>query len=306
VGKKLPNKNVLQILERKWGQVGRFSIHVAGNGVFLVKFENRQARDWVLENGPWDVWGYHLAVRPWSQGMSLSLGECKSMPVWVKLKGVPIQFWNKVGLSYIASVLGKPIQMDAITMNRYALLYARVCVDMKATSDFPESITLELEDGCITTIEVEYPWRPAACTLCKVFDHSNRSCPRVTRREWMPRLVLMAQRKPEDAEGCITVRRKDNSVVEDKPTPSVVEAATGSVKVGAMHECIKPPKMPLKAVSDNPHSHQSSRANGKAIEEVEGCNLLNSPRKLLPGSSSGSKKRKKKGHSGQGGWVSKV
>ncbi|GAV92087.1 DUF4283 domain-containing protein, partial [Cephalotus follicularis] len=132
---------------RKWGQIGRFSIHVAGNGVFLVKCENRQSRDWVLENGPWDVWGYHLAVRPWSQGMSLALGECKSMPVWVKLKGVPIQFWNKVGLSYIASVLGKPIQMDATTMSRYALLYARVCVDMKATSDFPESITLELEDG---------------------------------------------------------------------------------------------------------------------------------------------------------------
>ncbi|GAV88012.1 DUF4283 domain-containing protein [Cephalotus follicularis] len=92
VGKKLPNKDVLQILQRKWGQVGRFSIHVAGNGVFLARFENRQARDWVLENGPWDVWGYHLVVWPWSLDMSLSLGECKSMPLWVKLKGVPIQF----------------------------------------------------------------------------------------------------------------------------------------------------------------------------------------------------------------------
>ncbi|GAV80152.1 DUF4283 domain-containing protein, partial [Cephalotus follicularis] len=129
---------------RKWGQVGRFSIHVAGNGVFLARFENRQARDWVLDNGPWDVWGYHLAVRPWSRDMSLSLGECKSMPLWVKLKGVPIQFWNKVGLSYIASVLGKPLHMDVTTMNRHALMFARVCIDMSATSSFPESVTLEL------------------------------------------------------------------------------------------------------------------------------------------------------------------
>ncbi|GAV91992.1 DUF4283 domain-containing protein/zf-CCHC_4 domain-containing protein, partial [Cephalotus follicularis] len=291
VGKKLPNKNVIQILERKWGQVGRFSIHVVGNGVFLVRFENRQARDWVLENGPWDVWGYHLANRPWSQGMSLSLGECKSMPVWVKLKGVPIQFWNKVGLSYIASVLGKPIQMDATPMNRYALLFARVCVDMNATSSFPESITLELEDGSTTSIEVEYPWRPAACTLCKVFDHSNRSCPRVTRREWMPRPVLMAERKPEDAEGWMTVKRNDNSAVEDKPTPTVVEVTTGSVTVGVVLDVTKPPKTPVKAILDNPHNHQTSKEGGKAIEEVEGCNLeeriLSSPRKLLPGSSSG-------------------
>ncbi|GAV92806.1 DUF4283 domain-containing protein/zf-CCHC_4 domain-containing protein [Cephalotus follicularis] len=228
VGKKLPGKNVKEILGRKWGQVGSFSIHVVGNGVFLVKFENGQARDWVLDNGPWDVWGYHLAIRPWSQGISLSLGECKSMPVWVILKGVPVQYWNKMGLSYIASVLGKPLHMDASTTNRYALIYARVCVDMDATSTFPESITLEMEDGRTTIIGVEYPWQPATCTLCKVFDHSNRSCPRATRREWMPRPVLLAQKKPEDVEGWITVSRKGNNELVENPAPAVVEVGAGS------------------------------------------------------------------------------
>ncbi|GAV86637.1 DUF4283 domain-containing protein/zf-CCHC_4 domain-containing protein, partial [Cephalotus follicularis] len=130
----------------------------------------------VLNNGPWDVWGYHLAIRPWIKGMSLALSDCRSMPVWVKLTGVPVQFWNKAGLSYIASVLGKPLHMDSSTTNRYALMFARVCIEMNATSPFPESVTLELEDGSTTSIGVEYPLRPAACTLCKVFDHSNRNC----------------------------------------------------------------------------------------------------------------------------------
>ncbi|GAV92471.1 DUF4283 domain-containing protein/zf-CCHC_4 domain-containing protein, partial [Cephalotus follicularis] len=178
VGKKLPGKSVKEILSRKWGQVGRFTIHMVDAGVFMVKFENVQARDWVLNNGPWDVWGYHLAIRPWSKGMSLALSECRSMPVWVKLTGVPVHFWNKLGLSYIASVLGKPLHMDPNTTNRHALMFARVCIEMNATSPFPESVTLELEDGSTTSIGVEYPWRPAACTLCKVFDHSNRNCPR--------------------------------------------------------------------------------------------------------------------------------
>ncbi|GAV91857.1 DUF4283 domain-containing protein [Cephalotus follicularis] len=57
VGKKLPGKNVKQLLERKWGRVGSLTIHLAGNGVFMIRFENLQARDWVLDNGPWDVWG---------------------------------------------------------------------------------------------------------------------------------------------------------------------------------------------------------------------------------------------------------
>ncbi|GAV81917.1 DUF4283 domain-containing protein [Cephalotus follicularis] len=92
VGKKLPGNNVKGVLERKWSQVGHFSFHVVGNGVFLVKFANGQARDWVLENGPWDIWGYHLAVRKWSKDMVLALEDCKLIPIWVKLTRVPVQY----------------------------------------------------------------------------------------------------------------------------------------------------------------------------------------------------------------------
>ncbi|GAV93098.1 DUF4283 domain-containing protein/zf-CCHC_4 domain-containing protein, partial [Cephalotus follicularis] len=193
VGKKLPGKRVKETLEKKWGSVGQFSVHMAGNGIFMIKFENAQARDWVLDNGPWDVWGYHLALRQWKKDMSLELGVCKSMPIWVRLRNVPVPYWNKMGLSYIASVLGKPLHMDANTTHRHALMFARVCVEMPASSSFPDSITLELEDGSTIQVGVEYPWKPPACTLCKVFDHSNRTCPKATRREWLPRPVLLAQ-----------------------------------------------------------------------------------------------------------------
>ncbi|GAV79608.1 DUF4283 domain-containing protein/zf-CCHC_4 domain-containing protein, partial [Cephalotus follicularis] len=168
IGKRLPGKNVKEIMEKKWGQVGHFSFHVVGNGVFLVKFDNEHARDWIMDNGPWDIWGYHLSLRKWSKGMSLSSEDYKSVPVWVN------------------------------TTNRYALNFARVCIDMAASSSFPDSIILELEDGSTTTIGVEYPWRPASCTLCKVFDHSNKTCPRAVQREWMPKPEVTAQRKPDD------------------------------------------------------------------------------------------------------------
>ncbi|GAV92435.1 DUF4283 domain-containing protein/zf-CCHC_4 domain-containing protein [Cephalotus follicularis] len=233
------------------------------SGVFMVKFENAQVRDWILNNGPWDLWGYHLAIRPWSKGMSLALNECRSMPVWVKLTGVPVHYWNKLGLSYIASVLGKPLHMDPNTTNRHALMFARVCIDMSATSPFPESIILELEDGSTTSIGVEYSWRPAACTLCKVFDHSNRNCPRASRREWIPRSALLAQRKPEDAEGWIKVTKKNNSGTVGMKVPSeeadVEHNVTGSAPfvepvaehsgIGIVQDGSRPPKTPVKKAS---------------------------------------------------------
>ncbi|GAV92421.1 Exo_endo_phos domain-containing protein/DUF4283 domain-containing protein, partial [Cephalotus follicularis] len=201
VGKRLPGRSVKDILAKIWGKVGRFSIHIVENGVFIVKFEQGQARYWVLDNGPWDVWGYHLVLRKWSLGMPLNLGGCKTLPVWVKLMGVPLQYWTKIGLSYIASVLGRPLYMDTSTTNRYALSYARVCVEMDASISFPPYITLDLGDGNTMEIGVEYPWRPASCSLCQVFEHSNRNCPRATNRVWMPKLDVLALRKPEDAEG---------------------------------------------------------------------------------------------------------
>ncbi|GAV61178.1 DUF4283 domain-containing protein [Cephalotus follicularis] len=171
----------------------------------MMKFTNGQARDWVLDNGPWDIWGYHLAVRKWSKDMSLALED-------LKLTRFPVQYWTKLGLSYIASVLGKPLHMDANTTNRYALSFARVCIDMEASSSFPDNIVLELDDGSTTTIGVEDPWRSASCTLCKVFYHSNKTCPRAVMREWMPKPVVLAQRKPDDVEGWITVKRKGSNL----------------------------------------------------------------------------------------------
>ncbi|GAV91219.1 DUF4283 domain-containing protein/zf-CCHC_4 domain-containing protein, partial [Cephalotus follicularis] len=227
VGKKLPGKHVKENLEQKWGQAGRFSIHAVGNGIFIIKFDNGQVKDWVLDNGPWDVWCCHLALRPWRKDMSLELGDCKSMPVWVKLRDVLMQYWNKMGLRYISSVLGKPLHMDANTTHCHALVFACVCIDIPATSSFPESITLELDDGRTTSVGVEYPWRPSACTLCKVFDHSNRTCPRATRREWISRPLLMAQRKQEDAEGWITVKRKGNNMELETSIILKKEEATG-------------------------------------------------------------------------------
>ncbi|GAV85406.1 DUF4283 domain-containing protein, partial [Cephalotus follicularis] len=100
IGKKLPGKNVRDVLERNWNQVGHFSFHVVGNGVFMVK------------------------------DMSLTLEDCKSIPVWVKLSRVPVQYWTKLGFTYIANVLGKPLHMDANTTNRYALSFAHVCIDV--------------------------------------------------------------------------------------------------------------------------------------------------------------------------------
>ncbi|GAV76597.1 zf-CCHC_4 domain-containing protein [Cephalotus follicularis] len=111
--------------------------------------------------------------------------------------------------------------MDAPTINRQALAYVRICVDMFAASLFPSTILLDLDEGATTVVGVEYPRKPQACTLCKVFDHANKSCPKAVRREWLPKQVVEASRKLDDAEGWIRIKRKKPQVMTVPATPPV-------------------------------------------------------------------------------------
>ncbi|GAV93044.1 DUF4283 domain-containing protein/zf-CCHC_4 domain-containing protein, partial [Cephalotus follicularis] len=258
---------VKEVLHRKWGQVGAFSFHTVSTGVFLIKFDNGHARDWVMDNGPWDIWGYHIALRKWTKGMSLKLEECKSIPVWVKLSNVPVHLWTNVGLSYIASVLGRPLYMDASTTKRQNLTSARICVDMLATSAFPTNINLDLDDGTSTVVDVEYPWKPQACSLCKVFDHANKSCPKVARREWLPKPVVQACRTPGDAEGWITIKSKNSHTLNVTPAGENHREEENHSRMDEQSHPQQAPKTPSK-VGEIPISAEKMREPTSASPDV--------------------------------------
>ncbi|GAV91026.1 DUF4283 domain-containing protein, partial [Cephalotus follicularis] len=107
------------------------------NRTFLFKFDNSAARDLVLSNGPWEVWGAYLTLRRWEEGMSLSKDSFSSIPVWVKLSNVPSDLLTMSGLSYVASDLGVPLCMDVATTSGNRLSFARVCIEMKASCNVP-------------------------------------------------------------------------------------------------------------------------------------------------------------------------
>ncbi|GAV92559.1 DUF4283 domain-containing protein [Cephalotus follicularis] len=176
VGKRIPLKIVKENLEKKWRKWGSVQVIAGVDGYFLFRFSNSTSCDLVLSNGPWEVWGAYLALRRWEEGMSLCKESFSSIPVWVKLSNVPAKLWTRSGLSYIASALGVPLCMDAATAAGNRLSFARVCVEMKANSSFPHSFKVRRRSGIVADIQVQYVWKPSACSVCKVFDHSSEQC----------------------------------------------------------------------------------------------------------------------------------
>ncbi|XP_026458963.1 uncharacterized protein LOC113359566 [Papaver somniferum] len=87
--------------------------------------------------------------------------------------------WNSKGLSSIASCVGVPIMLDKQTLNRTRMSYARVCVEIDTSCEFPSSIPVYLDGMLAFEVDVEYPWKPPMYTHCKTFNHSSIACKKV-------------------------------------------------------------------------------------------------------------------------------
>ncbi|XVE89221.1 hypothetical protein DITRI_Ditri19aG0133100 [Diplodiscus trichospermus] len=57
------------MVKQLWGEFGDVDIRPAGENLFLIQFPNSEARDKVLESGPWHIQNKPLIVRKWEPGL---------------------------------------------------------------------------------------------------------------------------------------------------------------------------------------------------------------------------------------------
>ncbi|PWA82776.1 Ankyrin repeat-containing protein [Artemisia annua] len=162
------------------------SIQNIGNGTFVFKFKDEQGLQDVVENGVWIVNSKPMVVQKWDISVDVNKVEPSILPVWIKMLNIPLEAWSVKGLSALASSLGKPIIMDAMTTRMCTqgvgrLGYARVLVEVDAKKGLKDSIDIQYCDKsnktiATKTVKVEYDWKPPICSRCQVFGHSNDKC----------------------------------------------------------------------------------------------------------------------------------
>ncbi|GKB49256.1 zinc knuckle CX2CX4HX4C containing protein [Tanacetum coccineum] len=120
---------------------------VKENGFFFFHFSTREGMEKVLESGSWLVRLVPLILNIWSPNAKLIKDEVRLAPNWVKLHNVPILAYLEVGLSLIATQLGRPIMMDSYTSNMCLdpwgkCTYARVLIEMMAEVALMDSLVV--------------------------------------------------------------------------------------------------------------------------------------------------------------------
>ncbi|GAV92664.1 DUF4283 domain-containing protein [Cephalotus follicularis] len=244
VGKKIPFRSLFSVLHKKWSAAGKFSIHTAENGIYVFKCESAATREWILNNGPWDVWGVHLALRLWERDMPPICSGFTKVPVWVKLMNIPMEYWTVQGLSRLASVLGTPLHMVPATEGKQLISFARICVEMKADQQFPDVIKTRRSDGTLVEVKVEYSWKPPVCDRCKVFDHSTKGCP----HKQVINVEAQGKRIALDPEGWVEVKGKgkEKLAVEEAPKAPYLKPALKNQGAHIPPRNLEIPKTPDK------------------------------------------------------------
>ena len=162
--------------------------------------------------------GQPLILKNWHVGLELSKEAQSTIPIWVNIYNIPLEYWNPEGLGYIASVIGKPLYVHNMTASCRRISFARLCIEVSAEFDLIKEFDIEYIDPSsgeqtLISLKVEYQWSPIRCAKCKKFGHNCAKLPKV------PNLQQSASRPPTPSkngpeEGVWMVITKGKNVVD--------------------------------------------------------------------------------------------
>ncbi|GJY75825.1 putative reverse transcriptase domain-containing protein [Tanacetum coccineum] len=182
LGKKVAYPVVANYVRNTWGKYELVRLMFSSStGLFSFQFSSIDGLDAMLENGPWFIRNNLLILKKWHPDENLLKEDVSTVPVWVKLYGVPVTTFSEDGLSAIATKLGTPLMLDSYKSDMCMQYwgrssYARVMIELRADVELKDNIVVAMpkitREGHYTcNVHVEYEWKPLRCSSCKVFGH---------------------------------------------------------------------------------------------------------------------------------------
>ncbi|XVE48638.1 hypothetical protein DITRI_Ditri01bG0017900 [Diplodiscus trichospermus] len=172
-----------------WGSDGKVEIRPTCPNLFIIQLPNAAVRDQIFKQGPWHIQNKSLIVRKWEPGMSHLEFDLSRIPLWIHLRNVPLELFNKKGLNYIASTIGTPLYMDHVTTCHQRLAYAKLCVEVNVDANVPRFVDVKMKNRNLVSIAVEILWHPKKCSHYLKFGLTNKACPKKPNevKKWMPK-----------------------------------------------------------------------------------------------------------------------
>lgn len=87
-----------------------------------------------------------LFVKYWEERYNPEKEKMMDAPVWVRLFGLPDEFWDPEILEGIGNTIGSFVKIAEVTKRGKYNAYARICVYINLANPLPENIEIEYHD----------------------------------------------------------------------------------------------------------------------------------------------------------------
>ncbi|KAL8463714.1 hypothetical protein ACS0TY_034385 [Phlomoides rotata] len=148
-----PGLKAVHDLCKTWGV--KYSLKSHDSGWLMFKLGSEKDMEDVLHGGPYSKWGRTLMLKKMPLGFRFDNFEKSVIPVWVKLKYLPICCWNNDALSLICSKIGRPLQSDRMTLTKDLVSYVRVLIEVDAAQSLVREVSIFVE-GVVWSQHVDY------------------------------------------------------------------------------------------------------------------------------------------------------
>lgn len=165
-----------EFLAWKWDLVGSLKLIGRVKCIFLLRVSEKEDRDRVLKMGNHSVSGHLLLLKEWNPNDPIHDVASDEILVWIQIRYFSTRLWDDKIFAKIASIIGSLILVDKMTKDVERLNYARMCILMKPSSEFPKALKHKLVRGETIDVKVKYEWKPHVFSLCKLFGHESEFC----------------------------------------------------------------------------------------------------------------------------------
>jgi hypothetical protein len=130
----------------------------------------------VLTGGPWSVSGAALALERWRKNFKPNRDTVSKATVWIRLPGLPNEYWERDMVIDIPSKAGKPIAVDVNTEELLKGAFAHACVEIDLTKPLVAGILVGVGQERFFQ-EFIYEGIAIYCYRCGMAGHRVPQCP---------------------------------------------------------------------------------------------------------------------------------
>ncbi|XP_019435946.1 PREDICTED: uncharacterized protein LOC109342412 [Lupinus angustifolius] len=164
-----------------WNMIGKWNMLSLGKGFYEFSFSSLEDMRTVCSTGTWSLKPGILRLFLWTPDFNPNLQKQTHSQSWIRILGLPQEYWSPRILFSIAGGIGTPISLDSATSNRTFGHYAKVLVEINLLGDLPEQILVERE-GFAFFVGIEYENLPGICTGCNAIGHTVSQCRKIGKK----------------------------------------------------------------------------------------------------------------------------